>query len=161
MKIWSKRTWAAVVWLITIAFPVCALDVRYGPFFTVKGVSVKQGKLELPLARKKYANVRILDEETYRWVLSCAPQSCVWQNAAGATQIESLRAAQMRPGMWIAQVAVDERWVLTFLVFENPDGFGFVVPQEVEVKDRSWQTRTEQQIAAEIRRLKEEEKNEM
>jgi len=157
MKICSKRTWAAAVWLLITALPVCALDVRYGPFFTVKGVSVKQGKLELPLARKKYANVRILDEETYRWILSCDPQGCVWQNAAGVTQIQSLRAAQTRPGMWIAQVAVDKRWVLTFLVFENPDGFGFVIPEEVAVNDRAWQTRTEAQIAAEIRRLQEEE----
>jgi len=160
MTICSKRTWAAVL-CIALALPVCALNVRYGSFFTIQDVSVKQGKVELPLTRKKYANVRILDEETYRWVLACKPQTCVWQDAPGVTQVQSLRAAQTRPGMWIAQVAVDERWVLTFLVFENPGGFGFVVPEEIAVNNAVWQGQAQAQIAAEIRRLKEEGKNEM
>ena len=160
MKICSKRTWAAVLCVI-LALPVCALDVRYGSFFTIKDVNIRRGKVELPLARKKYANIRILDEETYRWVLACKPPRCVWQDAPGATQIQSVRAAQTRPGMWIAQVSVDARWALTFLVFENPNGFGFVVPEGIAVNNAVWQGQATQQIAAEIRRLKEEGKNEM
>ena len=159
MKIWFKRI-VAVLGLF-LALPLCALDVQYGTFFTVKGVSVQDGKLVLPLARKKYANVRILDKATYQWVLACKPDNCVWQAAPGHTQIQSVREANTRPGMWIAQVDVDGKWVLTFLVFENPDGFGFVVPQEIVITAKSWQDSIEQQIAAEITRLKEEGKDEM
>ena len=160
MRLFGKCTLAA--WLIVgFLLPACALNVRYGSFFTVKGITVKQGHLIMPLARKKYVNARILEEETYRWLLACSTQECSQPDAVGKTEVYSLRAAKTKPGMWIAQIAVDGRWLLTFLIFENAADVGVVVPEEIRISDDSWHKQIKKQVADEIIRLKKEGKDEM
>ena len=159
MNFCLKRTLA--ICLLWISLPACALEVRYGPFFSVGDIRLEQGRVVLPRTRKKYANVRILDEQTYRWLTACPTQVCAQPDATGQTQVYSLRAAKTRPGMWLAQVAVDQRWLLTFLIFENEADFGVVVPQEINITHDLWRKQIEQQITDAINRLKQEGKDEM
>ena len=98
-----------------------AFDLQYGALFSVTGIELKNNRPVLPLTRGKYANVRVLDKETFALLKSCAP-SCQQKDVDGNTEIKSFRAAKTRTDMWIADVAVDERWLLTFLVFKNKDG---------------------------------------
>ena len=133
----------------------------YGSFFRVQGITIEQGRPVLPLTRKKYTNVRILDEETYRWLLACQTELCSQSSVEGKTEILSLRAAKTRPGMWIAQVSVDQRWLLTFLVFKNPDGYGFVVPDTVLITNARWREQIERQLVDKLEHLGKEEINEM
>lgn len=160
MMFWFRRA-LAVTLVCGVSLSACALDVIYGSFFNVQGITIEQGRPAMPLTRKKYTNVRILDEETYRWLLSCKTELCSQSFVEGNTQILSLRAAKTRPGMWIAQVAVDQRWLLTFLVFQNPDGFGFVVPDTVLITNTHWREQIEHQLTNALRNLDKESSHEM
>ncbi|MBR4592869.1 MAG: hypothetical protein IKO35_06645, partial [Elusimicrobiaceae bacterium] len=64
--------------------------------------------------------------------------------------VQSLRAAKTRPGMWIADVAVDDKWLLTFLVFKNDSAFSFIVPGEISVLDTNWLSRTKNLLQTHI-----------
>ncbi len=130
---------AAVIGLL-IAFSAVwlrAFDLQYGSLFTVRGITLSKGRPVLPLTRGKYVNIRVLDKATFDFLKTCAP-SCVQEPAVGNVRVQQLRAARTRPDMWIADVAVDERWLLTLLVFKKPDGFSFIVPQDLKVLQRRW-----------------------
>ena len=142
-----------VVLVVCMPLSVCARDVGYGPFFKVLGVTQEQDRLVLPLTRGKYANVRILDGKTYRWLLSCTETLCQQPDAKGNIEVQSVRGAQTRPGMWIAQVAVDQRWLLTFLVFQNPKGYGVVAPDTIVITQPSWYERLEQEVTGQVDRF--------
>ena len=129
---------AAVTGLLVLlsAIWLRAFDLQYGSLFTVRGITLVKGRPVLPLSRGKYANVRVLDKDTFALLKTCV-SSCT-QEGVGKIQLRGLRAAKTRPDMWIADVAVDERWLLTFLVFKNKDGFSFIVPQDVRVLKARW-----------------------
>ena len=129
---------AAVTGLLVLLSAVWlrAFDLQYGSLFTVRGITLEKDRPVLPLSRGKYANVRVLDKETFALLKTCA-LSCV-QEGEGKIQLRQLRVAKTRPDMWIADVAVDERWLLTFLVFKNKDGFSFIVPQDVHILQARW-----------------------
>ena len=151
------RHWLAVG-ILGLPLTVCGFDVTYGSFFTVRGVTQKQGKPVLPTTRGKYVNVRVLDKETVDFLRACT-ENCVQQGADGQTEVTSLRAAKTREGMWIAEVAVDKRWLLTFLIFQNPTGYGVVAPEAVAIKQKSWRRQVEQQLAEAVTRLQTEEQH--
>ncbi len=151
----------AIMVFCSLSLPICALDVVYGSLFQVKGITIEQGRPVLPLTRKKYANVKILDEATYRWLLSCREPSCLQTPSEGKTDIISLRRAKTRPGMWISQVAVDQRWLLTLLIFQNPDGYAVVVPETILIMKDSWRKQIERQLVRELTSVNKEEENEM
>ncbi len=129
---------AAVLGLVVLLSTVWlrAFDLQYGSLFTVRGITLNKGRPVLPLSRGKYANVRVLDKDTFALLKTCDP-SCA-QEGVGKIQLRQLRAAKTRPDMWIADVSVDEKWLLTFLVFKNKDGFSFIVPQDVRIVKERW-----------------------
>ncbi len=129
---------AAVIGLLVLLSAVWlrAFDLQYGSLFTVRGITLHKGRPVLPLSRGKYANVRVLDKDTFALLKTCA-LSCA-QEGEGKIQLRQLRVAKTRPDMWIADVSVDEKWLLTFLVFKNKDGFSFIVPQDVHILKERW-----------------------
>lgn len=128
------------------ALPSCAWEVVYGPFFIIRGITRERQRIVLPLSRKKYANVRVLDEKTYRWLQACQTERCHQPQAQGQTEVVSVRAAQTRQGMWIAEVAIDQRWLITLLVFQNPTGYGIVSPEVMEITQADWYRQVQQQV---------------
>ena len=130
-----RRVAWVVVWLGCVA-SLHALEVQYGSLFRVQGIELKDNRPVLPLSRGQYANVRVLDKETWEFVRTC--KSPCTQTATGEIEVFSLRAAKTRPGMWISEVAVDKKWLLTFLVFKEGKKFGFITPQPVTIQDSAW-----------------------
>ena len=114
-----------------------AFDVQYGSLFSIKGIEIKNGSPVLPLSRKKYANVRVLDRETFEWLKGCAP-FCKQFDTPGEADILSVRAAQTRPGMWISEVSIDQKWLFTFLVFQHEKQVDVVNPEGVKILDVGW-----------------------
>lgn len=153
-----KRT-AAVVLCCLWPLGSCAFELQYGTLFSVPGITVKNGVPVLPLAKKKYANVKVLDRATYDVLKACSsrPGPCRQESRGGALETVSLRPAQTRPGMWIAQLAVDRQWLLTFLIFENKQGVGVVVPEPLQITDDTWRVRLETYLADETARVKQTE----
>ncbi|MBR4355101.1 MAG: hypothetical protein IKP96_00790 [Elusimicrobiaceae bacterium] len=153
MMVFCKRA-AVVLVLMCLAVGLRAFDVIYGSLFQLDGVSFKNGRPVLPLTRARYANVRVLDKATFEWLKTC-PAVCRQKDARGNWQIVSFRAAKTRPDMWIADVAIDEKWQLTFLIFKNKDGFSLVTPKEVTVLDAKWFAHIEKALQTRIMEDKE------
>ena len=114
-----------------------AFDLQYGELFCVTNLTQEKGKVVLPVTRGKYNNVRVLDKETYRLLKTCGP-SCKQESSGGVVSIKQIRAAKTRDNMWIADVAVDNKWLLTFLVFRTKDEFSFIIPQDVRFNNEKW-----------------------
>lgn len=119
-----------------------ALDLQYGTLFTVRGITLEKGRPVMPTTRGKYVNVRVLDKDTYQLLKRCT-SPCKQQEAEGKIEIVHLRAAKSRPGMWISEVAVDKKWLLTFLIFKNENKFSFIAPDVLAVSDTNWLARVQ------------------
>ena len=127
---------------------LCAFTLQYGSLFKVADITLTQeGKPVLPLARGKYANIRVLTKETFEILKKC-PASCRQTAGKGDISLHSFRPAQTRPGMWIAEVSYDEAWLVTFLIFQNKEGFGVVPPEHFIFLDKALQARTERLLSA-------------
>ena len=126
-----------------------AFDVQYGSLFKVKGIKLKNGLPVLPLSRNKYANVRVLDKETFEWLKGCA-LFCKQTEAPGKIRVLSVRAAKTRPGMWISEVAVDQKWLFSFLVFQREKQVDVVDPEGVEILDKAWTDRIYKELQGRI-----------
>ena len=107
----------------------------------------------MPTTRGKYVNVRVLDKDTYQLLKRCT-SPCKQQEAEGKIEIVHLRAAKSRPGMWISEVAVDGKWLLTFLVFKHENKFSFIVPDVLDMADVNWLTRVQNTLQARIQQGK-------
>lgn len=119
-----------------------AFDVLYGSLFQISNVSRLEGKTLLPLSRGKYANIRVLTRETLRFITAC-PEPCVQDAGAGKIKAEEFRAAQTRGGMWIADVSFDGKWLITFLVFQNKNGYAVKPPENFLFLDKNLRRRVE------------------
>lgn len=119
-----------------------AFEVQYGSLFQVKEVKLKNGFPVLPLSRKKYANVRVLDKETFVFLSKCK-DVCRQPARGGELKLSHVRAARTQPGMWIADVTVDDRWLITFLVFKKGGKMDVVPPEYIEVTDTDWLRRVQ------------------
>lgn len=119
---------------------LCAFDLQYGSLFNVKGITLNNGLPVLPTSRGKYANVRVLDKGTFELLRTCG-SGCKQLPAQGEVQISHIRPAKTRPDMWIADVSVDEKWLLTFLVFKKGGKVSFISPEGVEILDAPWLSR--------------------
>ena len=159
MKILFGRM--ALVGLLLLPLRICALDVAYGSFFTVRGVTLKNNRPVLPITRGQYANVRILDKKTFDWLADCKEPICKQEASGGQIEVTAIRAAKARSGMWIADISVDSRWLLTFLVFQNPQKYGIVVPDVIRIEDTGWHRQVEKQISEAVDRLKQEDGNDL
>ena len=157
MKIWFRRI--STVGVLFFPLCACALDVTYGSFFTVRGIAQKDGRPVLPLTRGQYANVRILDKDTWASLSACKSTLCRQKASGGETEVVSLRAAKTRPGMWIADISVDRRWLLTFLVFQNTRGYSVKAPEVIHIENEDWLHQLKQRILDAVARLKTEGKD--
>lgn len=133
---WFLRT-VLLGCLLSSTCGLCAFDLQYGSLFNVKGITLKNGLPVLPLSRGKYANVRVLDKETFELLRTC-PAACKQPAADGQVQVNHIRPAKTRPDMWIADISVDGKWLLTFLVFKKGEKVSFISPDSVDVLDTVW-----------------------
>ena len=131
-----------------VAPGLCAFTLQYGTLFQVADITLSQaGKPVLPLSRGKYANVRVLDKDTFEILKKC-PALCRQTADKGEMVIHDFRPAKTRPGMWIAQVSYDEKWLVTFLIFQNKKGFGVVAPEHFVFLDKDLKARTEKLLSS-------------
>lgn len=147
-----KRAVIGCVLLCGTAIGLHAFDLQYGDFFRVSGITLEGDLPVMPVTRGQYVNTRVLDKETLEFLKTCA--DVCKQDGAGDVQLASLREALTRPGMWIAAVAVDQKWLLTFLVFENEQGIGVVVPEPITVLSNDWSLRVERLLEAGVQEAK-------
>ena len=123
---------------------LCAFTLQYGSLFKVADITLSQeGKPVLPLARGKYANIRVLTKDTFEILKKC-PASCRQTADKGEISIHGFRPAKTRPGMWI----------VTFLIFQNKEGFGVVAPEHFVFLDKTLRARTEQLLSARVQEEK-------
>lgn len=154
------RFWGRAVFVLAAVFGCScnlrALTVSYGDLFEVSGVFRAADKVLFPLTRGKYANIRILTRETLEFVKAC-PEFCVQDAGSGEIKVEEIRAAKTRGGMWIADVSVDGHWLITFLIFQNKNGYGIKPPDEVRFLDKGLLVRTEEALASSADKLRAKE----
>ena len=155
MRFWVRAGFALAA-VLGGSWNLRALTVSYGSFFEVSGVVRSADKVALPLARGKYANIRILTRETLEFVKAC-PEFCVQDAGSGEIKVEEIRAAKTRGGMWIADVSVDGHWLITFLIFQNKNGYGIKPPDEVRFLDKGLLVRTEEALASSADKLRAKE----
>lgn len=141
--------WRASLALAVLSCPwnLRALTVSYGPLFEVLNVSRPADKVTLPLSRGKYANIRILTRETLDFVKTC-PEPCVQEAGSGEIKVEEFRAAKTRGGMWIADVSFDGQWLVTFLVFQNKNGYSVKPPEDFRFVQDDLRRRVEKTLAS-------------
>ncbi|MDO5765250.1 MAG: hypothetical protein Q4P84_06095 [Elusimicrobiales bacterium] len=137
----------AVFALAVLCWPwtLRAFDVSYGSLFQVANVSVSADKVTLPLSRGQYANIRILTRQTFDLVKSCSGL-CVQDAGSGEIKVEEFRAAKTRGGMWIADVSFDGHWLVTFLVFQNKNGYAVKPPEDFRFLDKKLRSLTEKTL---------------
>ena len=129
--------------------------VQVGSFFEIDKITYKKGRLVLPVTRRKYHNVRVLDKETFVWLSSCGEQTICKQALAEASfQIEQIRPAQTRPDMWIADVSFGDKWLITFLLFKNGNDFSLQVPKVFKFLDVQLQTQVFKELVARVEKEK-------
>ena len=112
-----------------------AVTLSYGNLLQVQHIEVKDNRLQMPLSRKKYANVRVLDKGLYGFSLACN-NLCRFDAKARAFSIFSLWAAKTRPGMWIADVEINAQLSITFLIFKDKETYHLKPPEEVVFNDK-------------------------
>lgn len=150
------RQAVAVILCLLSASSGFAFDVQYGSLFKVKGIKLKNGLPVLPLSRNKYANVRVLDKETFEWLKGCTLFCKQTEAAPGEISIISIRAAKTRPGMWISEVAIDQKWLFSFLVFQHEKQVDVIDPEGVEVLDKAWTGRIYKELQSRLSGVQEE-----
>lgn len=115
--------------------------VQVGSFFEIDKITQRKGRLVLPVTRRKYHDVRVLDRDTFAWLLTCGEQSVCKQAIASVPfQIEQIRPAQTRADMWIADVSFADKWLITFLLFKNGNDFSLQEPKVFKFLDSQLQT---------------------
>ena len=129
--------------------------VQVGSFFEIDKIAYKNGRLILPATRRKYHNVRVLNRDTFEWLLSCKEQNICKQVVSSAPfRIEQIRPAQTRPNMWIADVAFIDKWLITFLLFKNENDFSLQVPKVFKFLDVQIQTQVLKELVAQVEKKK-------
>lgn len=142
-----------LVGLIAIAPALHALDVSYGNFLTIKGISCADGKVILPVERKKYYNIRILNKSTYRFVEICKTP-CVQEVADIKVAVSEVRPAKECPDMWITSVVFNQDWQATFLVFRREEKYSVKSPVDLIFLQPTLKKRTEEAIISAVKELK-------
>ena len=145
--------WALVGIFLILTPTLHALDVSYGSFLKITGIERAAGKLILPVERKKYANVRILDKDTYQFVKSCQ-NPCVQDVQTVTVSVPEVRPAKDRPSMWIATVAFNQAWQGTFLVFLQGEKYRVKSPTNLFFLQQALKKQTEDAIVSAVKELK-------
>lgn len=141
--------WACMIGWAQVAG---AVTLWYGNWLQVQHISRQDGRLQMPLSRKKYANVRLLDKKLYQFLLECKTP-CRFDVKENQWKLVSLRAAKTRPNMWIAEAEINEQLNLTFLIFKEKDTYQLKPPQEVLFTDKKLLKQIYSQIVEKIQAL--------
>ena len=68
--------------------------------------------------------------------------------------VMDVRPAQTRPGMWIASVAFNRAWLVTFLVFQHGEHYTSKPPAGFVFLDATLRTQTEELLQRAVVELK-------
>ncbi|MBR5151826.1 MAG: hypothetical protein IKW71_03260 [Elusimicrobiaceae bacterium] len=145
----KRVKWALLVCLLGVP-ALHALDVSYGKFLKITGIERTAGQVVLPVERKKYYNVRILDKSTYQFLTTCVPP-CIQQVAKVAVVVQDVRPAQTRPDMWIVTVALNQDWLVTFLVFEKSGTYNVKSPKNLLFLQDVFKKEVEQTVVSAVK----------
>ena len=135
-------------WVLCVLFLVPALqalEIQAGSSFKITGIVRKQDKLQLPVERDKYYNIRILSKETLDFARTCKePCRQPFENAIPALQ--EIRPAATRENMWIASVEFNRAWSVTFLVFKKKQEWTVKTPANFVFLDKHLEMQTRELI---------------
>ncbi len=149
----SCAKWALVGVVLILTPALHALDVSYGSFLKITGIERAEGKLTLPVERAKYANIRVLDKDTYRFITSCQIP-CVQEVETVTVSVPEVRPAKDRPSMWIATVTFNQAWQGTFLVFRQGETYRVKPPANLFFLQRALKKQMQDAVIAAIEELK-------
>lgn len=128
------RMTAAVACLF-IAASSCALDLKYGRYFTVSGITQADGAVQLPLEKKKYKNIKVLSKKLYQTLLTC-DASCVYEPGGVSFASVDYRVPPSNKTMLIADVDFNDDLAITFLIFKNKTGLRVSAPSDFAFTDK-------------------------
>jgi len=135
------------VGLLLISPQLYALDVQAGRFFRVEHISLRNGKWVMPVEKRKYRNIRILDKDTFLLLGKCREKETCNQPLEDVfIKVESVRAVKTREDMWLADVSFSDKWEVTFLVFKNEKGFSVKKPKHFIFLDTALEKEVTHQI---------------
>ncbi len=149
MRFWKNAVWAVGVFFLTSQLH--AFKVEVGSFFVIDGVRVKDGQVYLPLTRRKYNDIRILDRDTYVRLQGCKDKKvCTQPLAQAAVKVESIRPAQTRENCWIADVSFGGKWLVVFLVFKENGKLRVQAPAKFKFLDNTFRQQAQRVIQEEF-----------
>lgn len=124
-----------------------AFKVQVGTFFEIDKIAYKKGQLVMPVTRRKYHNIRVLDRATFLWLETCKNKEvCKQEISLLPFAIERLRMVSTREGMWIADVSFGEKWLVTFLLFKQGNGYSLKIPDALKFLDIHYAQQIEKMI---------------
>lgn len=125
--------------------------VQVGSFFEIDKVAYREGRLVLPTTHRKYHNVRVLDQETFKWLSSCKEQKICHQSISEmSVEVEKISSVKSRSGMWVADVSFARKWLITFLLFKNEKGYTLQVPKVIKFLDSRLQAQVLSALETEL-----------
>ena len=140
-----KKCAAAAVAIGCMLPALRAFEVEYGSLFKITDVVLSDGLPVLPLSNGKYADVRVLDKETFDFLKTC-PARCKQPAVNTGTVVSAIRPAKTRENMWIAELEVDGKWLLVVLAFGKGDDVSVVFPPSVTVLNEKWRKQAAKQV---------------
>ncbi len=135
----------AFVFLLVFSSTLHAFDVTVTGSFKIDGITRTGEKIIFPLERNQYANIRILDSQTYRALRTCA-EPCVLAAGNLTPEVAHVRPARTREGLWIAEVNFLPSWRLTFLVVKKGNNWNVKFPAHVKFINAALEKRTRELI---------------
>lgn len=136
--------------LLLFAPALHAFEVTIPGSFTISGLTRSAGKLEFPAERKQYHNIRILDRATHDFLVSC-PVPCIQPLTDVTPAVVEVRPAQTRKNMWIVQVAFNQAWLITFLVFQKGNNLDVKLPDHFTFNSDALAAQTRQIVVQAVR----------
>ncbi len=142
-----------VLLILLLAPAGYTLDVTVGSSFKITGITRTDGKIVLPVERKKYRNVRIENQETFSWVQACK-EVCTQPLAQVTPTVQEVRPARTRANMFLVNVSFSRAWLITCLVFKHGEEYAVQFPADFVFLDLALQARTQQLIIHHVQESK-------
>ena len=140
-----RRTGWVLATILLFVPSLYALDVQVGSSFIISGITRKDGKISLPVERKKYHNIRILNRDTYRFVLSCQ-EPCLQRIGPVEPAVLQVRSARSQDDLRIVSVRFNRAWLMMFLVSKDGETWHVSLPKQVTFTDAALWEQTRKQI---------------
>ena len=142
-----KKCAAAVVLIGLISPALRAFEVQYATLFKITDVQKVDGLPVMPLSNGKYADVRVLDKETFDFLKTCNTV-CKQPALEAGKVLPNIRPAKTRENMWIAELEIDGKWLLVSLIFRKGKDLSVKFPPSVVILNKKWQKQVEEQLLA-------------